>query len=203
MSTSAKQKLSDTHELQIADELQALKVRKARLICINPDALAEGCEHVVIPVTASPLTIGRGKSNDVALEGSGVSRKHLRLTYVETSWVVEDAGSSNGVEVNKASVTQHSLKEGDIVSLGTLHYKFSLESGNGIVEDSEHQVSLFDVEKTLVVNRQELELDSLPKKKPLPTVPVTGRKKSKGWLGVVVVLAVVVLALLVGNQLLR
>ena len=179
MSTTAKN-LSDTHELQIADELQALKVRKARLICVNPDALGEGCEQVVIPVTTSPLTIGRAKSNDVVLDGSGVSRKHVRLVFVETSWVVEDAGSANGVEVNKSSVEQHNLKEGDIVSLGALHYKFSLESGNGIVEDSDHQVSLFDVEKTLVVSKQDLNLDSLPKREPLPATPLPSKKRSKG-----------------------
>ena len=202
MSTTAKN-LSDTHELQIADELQALKVRKARLICVNPDALGEGCEQVVIPVTTSPLTIGRAKSNDVVLDGSGVSRKHVRLVFVETSWVVEDAGSANGVEVNKSSVEQHNLKEGDIVSLGALHYKFSLESGNGIVEDSDHQVSLFDVEKTLVVSKQDLNLDSLPKREPLPATPLPSKKRSKGWVGIIVVLAVVMLALVVGNQLLH
>ena len=108
-----------------------------------------------------------------------------------------------GGEVNKSSVEQHSLKEGDIVSLGALHYKFRLESGNGIVEDSEHQVSLFDVEKTLVVRKQDLNLDSLPKKEPRPAAPIPSRKRSKGWVGVIVVLAVVMLALVVGNQLLR
>ena len=183
MSTSANPKPSDTQEPHAASELQIQKVRKARLICVNPDALASGCEHVVIPVLTTPITIGRGVSNDVVLTASGVSRDHIRLVFANGHWMVEDAGSSNGVEINKTTVETQRLNEGDIISLGTVHYKFSLESGNGaLVADAEQQVSLFDAEKTLVVTREELDLDSSPKPEPRTPAMRKTHKGSSGWL---------------------
>ena len=198
MSTSDKQQLSDTRGEDGVEGLPSLKLRKARLVCINPDVLADGCGHVMIPVGSSPLTIGRSRSNDVVLNASGVSRNHLRLNYRHTGWEVEDAGSSNGIEINKSTVEKQTLNEGDIVSLGTVHYKFSLESGNGLVEDAERQVSLFDVEKTLVVSRQDLDLDSLPGRKPVRTAPAPKRSSSKRWIiGVAGLLLVVGLSVVV------
>ncbi len=42
------------------------------------------------------LTIGRGKDNDLVLEGDGVSRKHARLERTATGWRIVDLGSTNG-----------------------------------------------------------------------------------------------------------
>ena len=162
---------TNTQELNISAELEAaLKVPTARLVCVNPQVLRADCGHIVIPLETRRVSIGRASSNDVVLEASGVSRTHAELCYADQRWQIKDTGSSNGVMVNKSSTKQQSLWEGDVISIGTVHYKFSLDSTGELVGDSEHQVSLFDVEKTMVVSKEGLELESHVASTPKPKV---------------------------------
>lgn len=183
---------SDTQHMVLAEERAALKVREARLVCINPDVVPDESDLSMVVVDVSPFTIGRGKSNNIVLNVSGVSRSHLRLTYLESGWEVADAGSANGIEVNKSVVERQILKGGEIISLGKIHFKFSLQSDHELVEDAEHQVSLFDVEQTMVVNRHEVQTAvSLPTGKTSPSKPVYAPARSKRWMFGLVIVAVV------------
>ncbi len=70
-------------------------------------------------VGAAPVTIGRHDQCDIQLEDRWMSRRHARLVWSGSGYVVEDLGSTNGVFVNGERVAgSRALKSGDILRLG-------------------------------------------------------------------------------------
>jgi len=74
----------------------------------------------------APVTLGDklvvGRSEDQAglvIDDKRLSRKHCEFVRVADQWLVRDLGSANGVRVNSGDkVKEHTLKDGDVVSLG-------------------------------------------------------------------------------------
>jgi transcriptional regulator with PAS, ATPase and Fis domain len=79
----------------------------------------------------SEVEIGRGAERRAELHATGATRKliarlpdrrissvHARLVKTEGTWLVEDAGSRNGVMVNGVLERRASLADGDIFELG-------------------------------------------------------------------------------------
>jgi len=86
--------------------------------------LAEGEEHRL----RHELSIGRGEENDIVLTEPAVSRRHARLVWLESRWLVEDRGSANGTFVNDARVpfgSPHPLRHGDRIGVGGATLLFS------------------------------------------------------------------------------
>lgn len=76
------------------------------------------------PLFKDRLTIGRTQQNDIQLKAQYISRRHAVIeTEGETTRVI-DWGSKNGVYVNKKRITEHFLKSGDIVTIGTAEFKY-------------------------------------------------------------------------------
>jgi methyl-accepting chemotaxis protein len=76
------------------------------------------------PLFKDRLTIGRAADNDIQLNATYISRRHAVVqTDGETTRII-DWGSKNGVYVNSARVTEHFLKNGDIVSIGRAHFRY-------------------------------------------------------------------------------
>lgn len=70
-------------------------------------------------VPAGGLDIGRAEDSAVRIQDDGVSRYHARLIYDNGQLWLQDAGSRNGVFVNKARVTGHrAMKVGDELTIG-------------------------------------------------------------------------------------
>ncbi|MCC7359818.1 MAG: FHA domain-containing protein [Anaerolineales bacterium] len=66
-----------------------------------------------------PITLGRDPSNQLAIEGAGVSRRHAQINLSGSGLVIEDLGSSNGTYVNGERITApRALQAGDRLSLG-------------------------------------------------------------------------------------
>ena len=193
MPSSPQADLSITQELNVAHELDELKLSKGRLVCVNPRVLGEASNDVIVELTNAKLRIGRAKSNDVVLDASGVSRNHAELSYQEQGWHIQDVGSSNGLFVNKSEVTQAWLSPGDVISIGAVHYKFSLDNAD-YVEDAAQQVSLFDVEKTLVLKQEDVRAEIRPATpKVSANKPVASNDKFMSWvfaaaIGVIVII---------------
>jgi len=72
------------------------------------------------------LTIGRMPSNDVVIKDLTVSRKHAKIEFQESKYLLTDLGSRNGTFVNKVRVPFQSLGHGDIVTIGKHHIAFLL-----------------------------------------------------------------------------
>ncbi len=76
------------------------------------------------PLFKDRLTIGRTSSNDIQLKKQYISRRHaVILTEGDTTRVV-DWGSKNGVYVNSKRVSEHFLKNGDVVTIGTNEFRY-------------------------------------------------------------------------------
>lgn len=59
----------------------------------------------VVPLGSSPVTVGRAADSTIVLDDDYASSHHARLYPHETSWVVEDLGSTNGTWIDRTRVT--------------------------------------------------------------------------------------------------
>jgi hypothetical protein len=85
------------------------------------------------PVAGAPVThrlgvitaIGRTTDNQIVIPSREVSRKHAEVVVGPAGFTLRDLGSPNGTFVNGKKVAEHTLKEGDRVSLAgvTLVFK--------------------------------------------------------------------------------
>lgn len=75
-----------------------------------------------VEITASPFLIGRGVEggNHLQLADKRISRRSAALVHSKGDFVVEDRGQRHGVFVNGEKVNAHVLKDGDIITLGTV-----------------------------------------------------------------------------------
>ena len=72
--------------------------------------------------------IGRGSDNEVVLDTKHVSRYHAVLLAGPNHTTIEDLKSTNGVFVNGKRVARHTLKDGDRVTIGKSHFRYSVRN---------------------------------------------------------------------------
>jgi hypothetical protein len=71
-----------------------------------------------VPMSGTPMGIGRAPECEVVLKDSRVSRRHARLAARDGVLVLTDLGSTNGTRVNGHRVTEVVLGAGDRVQVG-------------------------------------------------------------------------------------
>ncbi len=76
------------------------------------------------PLDKSVMTIGRGRFNDIQIRTRCVSRSHARIVTNDSDAIIEDLNSKNGITVNGHSVKLRQLKNGDVVGLDKICFKF-------------------------------------------------------------------------------
>ncbi len=81
-------------------------------------------QELRFPLFKDRLTIGRTKQNDIQLRAQYISRRHAVITTEGDAARVIDWGSKNGVYVNSKRVTEHFLKNGDIVTIGIAEFRY-------------------------------------------------------------------------------
>lgn len=84
-------------------------------------------EHVLSRRTS----IGRTPDNDLQIEAQFISRHHAVIMVGPVHTIIEDLNSTNGVQVNGRRVTRHILKDGDLVHIARLQYRFVVRKGGG------------------------------------------------------------------------
>jgi pSer/pThr/pTyr-binding forkhead associated (FHA) protein len=62
--------------------------------------------------------VGRGQDADFRLPDTGVSRRHLEITWDSQSAMLADLGSTNGTTVNGQPVQTWQLADGDVIRIG-------------------------------------------------------------------------------------
>lgn len=74
--------------------------------------------RILLPITASPFIIGRSES-DYDIPNPEISRHHVQLTYVASSWHIQDLESTNGSSLNgnRLDSTPQELRHGDVIAL--------------------------------------------------------------------------------------
>jgi uncharacterized RDD family membrane protein YckC len=94
----------------------------AKLI-INPTSTSRR----EISLSRTILSIGRDPSNDVVLPDAMVSRRHAVVEWRGSQYYIRDCNSSNGSLVNGDRVSERTLRDGDLVAIGTARMLFREE----------------------------------------------------------------------------
>lgn len=64
------------------------------------------------------LIIGRRAECDVTIKDPAVSGNHAEVEFVGNGYILRDLGSTNGVHVKGRQVTEHALKDQDLITIG-------------------------------------------------------------------------------------
>jgi uncharacterized RDD family membrane protein YckC len=105
----------------------------AKLI-VNPTSASR--REIALPRTL--LSIGRDPGNDLVLPDAMVSRRHAVIECRGAQYFIRDCNSSNGSLVNGDKVSERSLRDGDLVAIGTARLlfrdEFDIEAGAKVVQ---------------------------------------------------------------------
>jgi pSer/pThr/pTyr-binding forkhead associated (FHA) protein len=84
-----------------------------------------------VPLEGDSYSIGREEGNDIRIDHLSISRQHARLERKGVSFVLHDAGSTNGVWLEQNGTEQmvvrvdsHTLEDGDTLRLGRARLVF-------------------------------------------------------------------------------
>jgi pSer/pThr/pTyr-binding forkhead associated (FHA) protein len=104
-----------------------------------------------IPLTRTPLVIGRREACDICLQFSNISGAHCELSYKQGLWILRDLESKNGTLVNDLRMDPGSLRivhNGDIISIGKRSFKIEyVETGRAadLAEFSEEMENIVKI----------------------------------------------------------
>ena len=98
-------------------------IRPGRLVVIMSPVLELGEEY---ELNSTPITVGRGGQNDVALENDEfASARHVRIEPRRDGVWVHDLGSTNGTYVNGIRIDRpRKLVNGDVVRAGETELRY-------------------------------------------------------------------------------
>ena len=74
------------------------------------------------------ISIGRTHENDIVLENRGVSRKHAMIEFSNKATLIMDNESLNGTFVNNRKISEETLHEDDIITIGKYSLVFHEDS---------------------------------------------------------------------------
>lgn len=81
------------------------------------------------------VTIGRDKDNDIQIDDPSVSSHHSKLVSFFKPTYIQDLRSTNGTYVNGSRIMEHTLENGDIISIG--HHCIFFDSESSEVQNYE------------------------------------------------------------------
>lgn len=99
------------------------------LVAITEDSRIE---H---PLFKQRMLIGRAIDNDLRIDNKVISKHHAQLTSDNTKTVLEDLNSTNGVYVNARRIKRRTLKNGDIIKLGTHRFQFMNKASSAVASN--------------------------------------------------------------------
>jgi len=76
------------------------------------------------PMYKERITIGRRANNDIHVDDKIVSRTHAQLITHGGEVYIEDLKSENGTYVNSQRISSRSLKNDDLITIGSYHLKY-------------------------------------------------------------------------------
>lgn len=80
-----------------------------------------------MPLNKTATRIGRRSDNDLVFSNTSISGHHAEIHISrDGAFSITDLGSGNGVFVNGERVQQCGLRDGDIIELGEVRFRFSL-----------------------------------------------------------------------------
>jgi pSer/pThr/pTyr-binding forkhead associated (FHA) protein len=92
----------------------------AVLIGVSPDVKGKN-----LNLDKSPFTIGGASDNVLPLSIPGVSGHHCEIVTEGTTFKLRDLGSTNGTRINGRDITEHTLRSGEVIAVGTVEFLFN------------------------------------------------------------------------------
>ncbi len=80
-----------------------------------------------LELSRGTVTIGRRHDNQLRLLDPKISGRHARIVWLYNKPYIQDLNSTNGTYVNGERVRQHTLLDGDIITLSSVTIKFIQE----------------------------------------------------------------------------
>ncbi len=80
----------------------------------------------VVHVLGRKTTVGRTPDNDLQIDAKFISRNHAVIMAGPNHTIIEDLNSTNGVAVNNKRISRHTLRDGDLVSIGKTTFRFAV-----------------------------------------------------------------------------
>lgn len=81
------------------------------------------------------MTVGREAGCDIHIDNAAVSKKHCEFVNQNGTFLIRDLGSSNGTFIGTEKVTEHPLKDGEEVVIGSYSLKFENQAERSPVAD--------------------------------------------------------------------
>lgn len=103
----------------------------------------------------TPITIGRLPDNQIQIDNLAVSGHHVRISWENDHYVLEDLNSLNGTYVNNHKIGRHTLKHGDRVLIGKHMVEFIDDAHVAPPAPASHDKAtpmIPDLEKTVVLS---------------------------------------------------
>jgi len=89
------------------------------------------------------ISIGRSAGQDLVLHDPRISRKHVVISRENSVYQMLDQGSTHGTFVNGARIERATLKDGDVLQLGSLAgLKLLFRSTAGSRESTDHHLTI-------------------------------------------------------------
>jgi chromosome segregation ATPase len=80
----------------------------------------------VVHVLGRKTTVGRTPDNDLQIDAKFISRNHAVILAGPNHTIIEDLNSTNGIAVNSKRISRHTLRDGDMVSIGKTTFRFAV-----------------------------------------------------------------------------
>lgn len=107
--------------------------------------------------TKDVVEIGRIPTADIFIDNSGISREHTRIERsIGGPYIISDMGSTNGTFLNNENITEATLKNNDVISLGKFSLLITLV-GPSAPKHKFEKAELDDFDGTTVLSHTQME----------------------------------------------
>ena len=103
---------------------RSLAPRAALIVVHSPEASEQGKRY---PLGEEDVSIGRDRTSTVVVPSESVSRQHARIFVSGGSHVLVDLESTNGTLLNGKPVQEQTLRDGDVIRVGSMVLRYALE----------------------------------------------------------------------------
>lgn len=116
---------SNTHNHSTA-VIKPITMRITTPVPRNPQFIING--QRVVDLNKSIINIGRDLDNDIVLDDPYCSRHHVQIRLRFGAYTLFDVQSRGGTRVNDVTVTEHALKSGDVINIGTSQLVYLMDT---------------------------------------------------------------------------
>ena len=117
----------------------------------------DGLLKDVVEIQKDVTTIGRNINNDVTIDNRGVSSIHAKIIKKGDTFIVEDAGSKNGVFIKGQRITRQVINYGDEVTIVKYTLKVSpISTRDEAPHDLSRDTHQTDHDSTVIVDPAKL-----------------------------------------------